>query len=146
MAVLCNKEITKRMASGFGGSVDHTNGSNNVIAIFKGTMPTNTTNWVVADSSSDLLVSFTNLTLRQSSQGDQDRVVFDDFPTPASVNATATGTASWFAFYQTGVTSMYFFGDVSVAAGTGTLVIDDLSVTSGNPVTIENFGIQFTTS
>ena len=54
---------------------------------------------------------------------------------PASVNASATGTAGWVRFADsTGAT--VFDGDVTATGGGGVLTLSSTSLTSGSPVDI----------
>ena len=54
---------------------------------------------------------------------------------PASVNASATGTAGWFRAANSGGTTV-FDGDVTATGGGGTMTLSSTSLTSGNPVDI----------
>lgn len=139
MTILTNNNYVRQLARGLNG-IDSTTGSNNKFIIFKGTMPSNLTNWVEADNSSDKLAEFSGFVFGQSGA----RVIITSIPDP--VNATATGTAAWFAWYRSDSVIKYFFGDVTAIAGTGALHLDSVSLTSGNPVTFSNFGVEFTTS
>lgn len=141
MTVICNLGYRQRLAN-TAPVLDGT-ASTNRFYIYKGTMPTNVSNWVIADNSSDLLAIFSNFTFVKSTAGNKDRIVCSTLPSPSTVNASATGTAAWYAFVNDSQTYKYFFGDVTTNAGTGSLHLDSVSLVSGNPVTIENFGIAF---
>ena len=70
------------------------------------------------------------------------RVSFNTTPAPA--NATATGTAAWYAMYDHPTAPVHWLiGTASLVSGGATLMLDDLSLTNGQPVTIINWGFSF---
>ncbi len=139
MTILTNDNYTMQLAVGL-NSADSTTGSENKLIIFKGTMPSNLTNWVEANNSGDKLVEFSGFTFSRSGS----RVIIPSIPSP--VNATADGTAAWYSWGITTDVTRYFFGDVSIIGGTGSLELDSVVLISGNAVTITDFGIEFTTT
>ncbi len=139
MTILTNDNYTRQMADGLNNS-DSTTASDNKFLIFDGTMPTNLTDWVEADNSADKLAEFSGFSFTQSGS----RVALSSIP--GAVNASATGTAVWYAWIRSDVLTRYFFGDVSGIGGTGSLHLDSVSLTSGAAVTINNFGVEFTTT
>ena len=54
---------------------------------------------------------------------------------PASVNASATGTAGWVRFYNRSG-AVVFDGDVTATGGGGVMTLSSTSLTSGAPVDI----------
>ncbi len=120
----------------------HPTSTSNFIQIYKGTMPLDANDWT--SGGADLLVEFTQLKLTQAiTQGDVQSMIFSQTPNPNPVNATATGTAAWYAMYNTAPgTPGPMLGDVSVFGGTATLQLDSVSITNGNPVTIKHFGVR----
>jgi hypothetical protein len=54
---------------------------------------------------------------------------------PASVNASATGTAGW-ARFADGAGTVRFDGDVTATGGGGVVTLSSTSLTSGSPVDI----------
>ncbi len=129
--------------------LDNATLSLNKLIVFKGIMPVNLSNWVEADNSADKLVQFTNFNFIASTIGNKDRVIFNTFPSPDTVNAVGTGIAAWYAYVNNGVVSRYFFGDVTLNTGNGSLHIstggspDSLSIVSGNPIIIQNWSVQY---
>ena len=59
---------------------------------------------------------------------------------PASVNAVASGTASWFRVADNSGDTV-FDGDVTATGGGGTMTLSTTAVTSGSPVDITSFTI-----
>lgn len=124
-------------------NVVHSIATNNYIEVYKGIMPADANDWTSAGSSADLLVTFNNFKLTQTiTQGDVQAMIFSQTPNNP-VNATATGTAAWYAMFSDGVGNKGpILGDVTVFGGTGTLQLDSVAITSGNPVTIKHWGIR----
>jgi hypothetical protein len=127
--------------------------ANNKIKIYKGTMPTDANDWnkdgYGSPADEDLLVTFSNFKIdaanTQNVANDVQSVIFVTAgkPSPNPVNATATGTAAWYAMYDDAAFDGVLIGEVSATGGTGTLRLDSVSLTSGNPVTITHFGLRF---
>lgn len=113
------------------------NPSYNYINIYKGTVPTGDVSKAgLASYSSDLLCQFNNYYLARSSA----TIQMGSNPNPSTVNATGTGTATWFAMWCNNV-SYYgtLIGDVSTNGGTGAMFLSTTNITSGNSVTFINF-------
>jgi hypothetical protein len=115
-------------------------------------MPDDANDWVVGGpgSPSDLLVTFGEFTIVNANfflagGADIQSTIFRVKPSPNPVNATATGTAAWYAMYDNTDTEDAFLGEVTGPGGTGTLRLDNVSLTSGNPVTVTHWGIKFGT-
>jgi hypothetical protein len=64
---------------------------------------------------------------------------------PASVNAVASGTASWFRMTDNSG-DVVMDGDVTVTAGSGTMKLSSLSIVSGSPVDITSLTITMPAS
>lgn len=141
MTILTGTQYTKQMARGL-PLADSTSGSQNKFVIFKGTIPSNLTNWTEASNAADKLVEFNNFFFVQSGS----RVLMSAAPNPSIKNATASGTASWYAWYPANNPTRYLFGDVSDVLGTGSLQLDSVTITSGNPVQFINWAIEYTTT
>lgn len=150
MAILGNFGLGHAMAQGFPGAFS-TTASNNKIEIYSGTMMSEADDWVVGGpgSPSNLLVTFSNFRPLNApgvnATYDVQAVIFSSTqkPNPNPVNATATGTAGWYAMYDSAAEDGVLLGEVSVTGGTGTLQLDSVSLTSGNPVTITHWGLRF---
>lgn len=142
MAILVNDNTTRQIARGI-SIVDGSTATNKFL-IYQGSIPSNLTNWVEADSSSDLLVTFDDFSIANTSN--TPRAILAAAPANSVVNAVKTGTAFWYAFVAGGVITRYFFGNVSLATGAGSLTIDSLSLTLGQPSTFVNWSIEATTT
>ncbi len=114
---------------------------NNILGIYKGTMPASVDNFDPTTRASDLLVEFNNFSLINSST----KVRFNSFPSPDIVVASATGTATWYVIYKSAATGD-FMGDVTANGGTGTTIITNdnaggVVIVSADNVQILDFGI-----
>lgn len=116
--------------------------ANNYLRIYQGTPPTDADDYTVAGSSSDLLATFNDFTLTQSANN-YAMLTFNQAPNPSTVNASATGTAAWFAVNVSDDTTKTIIGDVTDETGNGSVRLDSVSLTSGNPVSIVNLTYIF---
>lgn len=142
MGYITNFEFDKLFVQGMGAGVDGT-ASNNRLIVYKGTLPADADAYSVATYTADELVTFSGtFTLVHNWSFDPPFVTFGVSPTVT--NASATGTAAWYAIYNTSQPTRVLLGEVSTSAvGTGTLFLDDVNIVSGNPVTAVSFGINF---
>ncbi len=150
-----NTGFYRGMAEGFVGF--DSSAANNFIKIYQNlaNMPADADNWSIVGNSADELVTFNNYLVTVISTttitgGKPDpnwgKVTFSTagFPNPATINATASGTAAWYAMYDsTGSQQDIILGEVSLSGGNGTLQIDALTLTIGNPITILDWGFTF---
>ena len=150
MTIMMNKRFFWAMATAF-TRWDSTAQDN--IKIYKGTMPADADSYDPASPTYtvDELVTFTTWNLstptgsdnQDAAQGRCEFTPTTGFPTPSTVNATGAGTAAWYAMYRADQLSRILLGDVTLSGGTGSLFLDSLGLTIGNPVTIINWGIHF---
>lgn len=144
--------------------------ADNRLQIYSGTMPGDANDFSVSGSplgfqdgspSATLLATFTNFQIDVHDEPSADptldvqEVVFDtDFaPYPGTVNAIASGTASWWAMWNvtevaatdpiTGLPWGALLGDVSLSGGNGSCHLDSLSLLSGQPVQLLHWGVRF---
>lgn len=116
-----------------------TTDANNRLIVYKGTMPLDADDYIEANFTSDVLCTFANFDTVRSSGLIYTRILD---PAPASVTATGTGTAAWFAMFATTSTSRVILGDVTEDGGGGLLTIGSVNITSGATVTFVNFAIN----
>ncbi len=151
MAIIQSTGFHYAMARGF-LAFDST-AANNRIKIYQnlGNMPADADNWSSAGSGADELATFADWTIDSVTGstpadpvwGTVTFAVSTGLPNPSTVQATATGTAAWYAMYNTNDEGSVILGEVSLAGGTGTLVLDSLSLTSGSDTTIQTWAINF---
>ena len=117
---------------------DNTTTTNNFFYIYKGTMPAYNS-YTPAGSVSDLLATFTDLDLAQVASA----VRMGKSPTLSTVAASATGTATWGAFYNSAAVNNYILGTVTDPTGDGVIHLDSVSLVSAVDVTFVDFGVDF---
>ena len=116
-------------------------GNDQRLSIMKGTIPGEIDDFDIANYSADVLATFSGPTIIDL--GIIGVNVVMGAATSEFVNATATGTATWWVMHHATLTdSLGLMGDCTDEVGTGTLKIDDTSVVSGNPVTIQGFSFS----
>ena len=147
-----------------------TTAADNRLQIYSGTMPDDANDFIVSGSpegfqdgspSSSLLATFTNFRIDAHDKPSNDatldvqEAVFgvDWWPNPGTVNAIASGTASWWAMWnpnRIAATDNYsgapigaLLGDVSLSGGNGTCHLDSLTITAGQPVQLLHWGVRF---
>ena len=103
------------------------------ILIYDGTIPTNANTAV----GSQTLLATVNLADPAFGSASAGVITGTD---PASVNAVATGTASWFRMTDNSG-DVIMDGDVTVTAGSGTMKLSSVSLTSGGPVDITSLTV-----
>jgi len=141
MTILMNFAACNAMADGL-SNICYPTTNRNVLEIYKGTMPADPDTWT--SGGTDLLATFTSYRFYESDSLDPQGLFMYIPPTVNPVNATATGTAAWFAHYVNFGSFGWMLGDVSTTAGTAAVRLDSLSLTAGNPVTLTYFGFRFT--
>lgn len=109
------------------------NGMAGGLYIYKGTLPGELQNFDPSNYTADLLVQFSVYTLSNNTS-----LNLIEMTSHTPVNASATGTATWWAA-SNGVNGVY--GDVTDEFGDGTLRLDDVNIISGNLITIQNLNI-----
>lgn len=103
------------------------------VKIYDGTRPTNA-NTAVTTQTLLATVDLATTSFGASSSGTATAT------DPASVNAVASGTATWFRCADnTG--DVVFDGDVTATGGGGTMTLSTTAITSGSPVDITAFTI-----
>ena len=154
--MLANFAFYHALARGMGGWLS-TSAPVNKIEIYSGDMPADADDWFPGYGGSpgtgsplvQLLATFSTFRIDDANDqiagADVQSVIFQPSakPTPNPVNATATGTASWYAMYDSSRVDRVLIGEVSNGAGTGTLRLDSVSLTASSPVTITHFGVRF---
>jgi len=145
MTLMVNFGFYDAMTEGLEGWMTTSN-TQNYLEIYSGTMIDDPDDWVVGGvgSPTGLLVTFSNFRAIHGYSTDVQALYFQAglTPNPNPVNASATGTAAWYAMYTLSRAEP-LIGEVTVTGGTGTLQLDSLSLTSGNPVTITHWGLRF---
>lgn len=119
------------------------------IIFYSGTMPADVDTWTEAGYVGSQLGSMSDFTYQRtyveaaigSAVAWLIMVNFNQIP--AVFNATATGTAAWYACVSTSDTSQFYLGEVSDELGDGTLKVDDVAFVSGNPVTPISLAVEF---
>jgi hypothetical protein len=129
-------------------------GSANSIEIYSGTPPDDANSWVPGGGGSPvaLLATFDTFMITQNDQSNYavsvEEAVFktDRAPDPGTLNATATGTAAWYAMFQPSAWSAegVLIGSVSLSGGNGSLHLDSLDLVAGLPVQLLHWGLTFT--
>ncbi len=145
------------MMQGFNGSsglLEDFPSTDNKIEIYSGTMPADADDWVPGGGGSpiDLLATFNDFDSAQNTQTNYvvsvKQTVFktDKSPNPGTLNATLTGTAAWYAMYDSisYLTTGVLLGDVSLSGGNGSMHLDSLDLVAGQPVQLLHWGIEFT--
>jgi hypothetical protein len=138
----------------FSGFMSSTS-ANNRVEIYSGTIPEDADSWTPGGTGSptNLLATFADLDLNQNVQTNYivsvNEAVFDTAkaPNPGTVNATANGTASWYALFDTAAWSSsrgLLLGEISLSGGNGTLHLDDLTLVAGQPTQLLHWGLLFT--
>lgn len=108
------------------------------ILIYNGTIPTNANTAVGAQT----LLATVNLATTSYGAGSSGTATGTD---PASVNAVASGTATWFR--QTDNSGdVVMDGDVTATGGGGTMQLSTTTITSGSPVDITALSITMPAS
>jgi hypothetical protein len=108
------------------------------ILIYNGTIPTNANTAVGAQT----LLATVNLATTSYGAASSGTATGTD---PASVNAVASGTASWFR--QTDNSGdVVMDGDVTATGGGGTMTLSTTTITSGSPVDITSLTITMPAS
>jgi hypothetical protein len=137
--------------SGFMGPAQ----ADNRIEIYSGTMPSDANDWVQGGDGSpaNLLVTFSTFRIQQhlaplaAPEIDVQEAVFttDFTPDPGTVNASATGTAAWYAMYDVGQVAGWgaLLGNISLSGGNGSMHLDSLSLVIGQPVQLLHWGVRF---
>ena len=146
------------MATGLSSSsfMNTSSGVDNYIEIYSGSMPADADDWFPGYGGSpgagsplvQLLATFNNFTIDTDNTRNVQRVVLTTnyTPRPSTVNATATGTAAWYAMYDSGQEAVGWgglLGDVSLSGGNGSLHLDSLSLVAGQPVQLLHWGVTF---
>ena len=147
MTIIQNTGFYRGFAEGM-GAFDGA-ASSNFIKIYQNlaNMPADADNYVEANHTADLLVTFSNWSVaidtKPATADDPNfgKIVFSVLPNPNTVNATGTGVAAWYAMYNS--TTEVILGEVSLAGGLGTLQVDNLSMVNGSPVQILDWAIVF---
>jgi len=146
MGLLVNFAYSTAMAIGF-SRITYSGTVYNTLNIYQGTIPTDVNAWTAASTSADLLASFTSFYMAGiptiPSVEDGGFVRLQVTPSTNPVNASASGTATWFALYTTNNWNGWVLGDVSLTTGTAMVRLDSLTLTVGNPVTLTYFGMSF---
>lgn len=110
------------------------------LAIYSGTMPTinNANTFTLANHTAQLLVSFPNVSYTSASPG-----ILRSNLASAQVNATSTGTATWFAWYVAATTTVAIVGSISdVGPNIAPVYVNSVNMVSGAPVNLIQFGIK----
>ena len=149
MAYVTNNWADRLFAYGLG---NFCNNEVTTLIIYKGSIPLDgdVDSWTEASRSANELArtsgTFDFQVIDDTAVTNQPRVIFDTVP--PSFNASATGEATWYVMTPPGgspIPDEYFMGDVSSTdaspLGDGTLVLDDTSLQSGNPVIVISFSI-----
>lgn len=147
MAIIQNTALYHGYAIGV--STFDSSPSLNFIKIYQtlGNMPADADNYLEANHTADLLVTFDNWTIviapTPATPDDVNwgKLEFSQFPTPSVVNGTGTGTAAWYAMYS--AANEVILGEVSLSPGVGSLQIDNLSIVNGSPVQVLDWSIVF---
>ena len=152
MTIMMNKRFFWAMATAF---TRWDASATDLIKVYKGTIPADADSYDPASGTYtvDELATFTNYNISPKGGATKDDplwgsaafTVTTGFPSPDTVNASATGTAAWYAMYNTATLTRVLLGDVTLVAGTGSMYLDTLSLTSGNPVTIMDWGMVLKT-
>ncbi len=151
MAIIQNTALYRGYATGV--SLFTFSPSGNLIKIYQtlGNMPADADDYLEANHTADLLVTFGGWTFvvgatpTNADDVNWGRVEFGTFPNPSVVNGTGTGVAAWYAMYN--AATEVILGEVSTPGGSplgsGSLQIDNLSIVNGSPVQILDWAIIF---
>lgn len=153
MAIIQSTGFYKGVANGFlafdGGT------ATNTIKIYQNlaNMPADADNWSSAGSVADELATFTSWAIASTTgvngdDPDWGKVTFTagtGLPNPSTVTATGTGIAAWYAMYNSAAETSVILGEITLAGGTGTMVLDSLNLTTGSNTTIQTWAISFIT-
>lgn len=108
--------------------------------IFSGTIPTVDSNFTfdpTAYASQKLLGYTTGFTLQNSNRTMRFATV------PPAANATGTGTATWFALYNSTTAANAILGTITDQGdGTGVLILQSVNCVTGQPVNVIEIGIR----
>ena len=127
-----------RMAQLIAGNFQASPGTNNVLKIYQGTIPASATGYDPATHTANELISLNNWTLTTLN----DSVIFSIFPDNTTLIA-ATGTAAWYAMqYTVTQPTWVLMGEVSAAAGDGTIKLTTTSLVSGVQIGNVTFNMQ----
>ena len=126
--IAMNNVALTRLAGGFGTTF--------TLEIYSGAMPTT---YVQANAQSQLLAKTpSSVSFSSTSPG-----IFKNTAAIPAFNATATGTATWFAIYNGA--NNYIMGDLTDAGpNIAPLYINSVNLVSGSPVNVIQFGIKLT--
>ncbi len=110
------------------------------ILVYSGTMPTTANGFTKAANSGSLLATFTTTTTSFTNiNGDYSRIYLGTIPT--AVNASATGTATWFVCTAAANDTYVFMGEASDVNGTGILMFWSNALTSGQSIGIYSMAL-----
>ena len=152
--MIANARLRQLLAKEIKDEYTNTNAD---IYVYSGTMPTTQTdvdNWTAGGYASQLICTFTGFTLKQETNA-LDNLIFDTFPTPATVTSTNTATAdaTWYVLHSTttvppdstsGTGHSYFIiGTVSAPGGNGSFQIDTVTnIAPSTNITAIDFNIR----
>jgi len=157
MAIIrANFGFYSAMAQGLSSTnIIGTSSTQNYIEIYSGAMPADADDWFSGypGSPTQLLATFNDFRIEDDVSIDMQNVVFksDSPPNPGTVNASATGTAAWYAMYDIGQVATWgaILGDVSVSGPAGgsppggaSMHLDSLNLVQGQPVQLLHWGIR----
>ena len=113
-------------------------GTNNVLKIYKGTIPGSATGYDPASYTSDELISLSPWTLTTLNES----VIFNIFPDNTTLIA-ASGTATWYAMQYTVTQPTYvIIGEVSDGGGDGTIKLTTTALVATNQIGNVTFNLQ----
>lgn len=93
---------------------------------------------IINARSGDILVTFSNFSILVDPTGIDPGTTlrFDPGDLPGSQTATATGTATWYALYNSSdISATGILGEVTEPTGDGSVFIADTTITSGDSIT-----------
>ena len=137
MVLIANNSLIQ-MATFIAGNFQGSPGTNNVLKIYQGTIPSAATGYDPVTYAADELISLNNWTLTTLSES----VIFNIFPDNTTLIA-ATGTAAWYAMqYTVTQPTWVIMGEVTDAVGDGTIKLTTTSLVSGVQIGNVTFNLQ----
>lgn len=142
MTLQVNSQFITDFFAGFLGTTGLGTSTNSRISIFSGAIPDVTTGFVFAAANYDAqkLAVASSFTLQNTNR----TIRFNAVPTPN--NAIKTGTATWFALFNSSTTT--YAGNAILGTitdqvdGSGVLVLESVNLVLGAPVNIIELGIR----
>ena len=135
---LLSTPAIEQMAVLISGRFQSSPGTNNVLKIYKGTIPSSATGYDPSSYTADELISLNAWTLTTLDES----VIFSIFPDNTTLIAQS-GTAAWYAMQYTVTQPTYvIIGEVSAPAGDGTIKLTTTTLVATNQIGNVTFNLQ----